>query len=70
MFIFRPVGEAIAKLVLLKRELGGSHLAGVLKDGQGGVDGLNTAGKLVVSPEGTHVYVTAYDDDAGELAPA
>ena len=37
---------------------------GVLKDGQGGVDGLYSAGKLVVSPEGTHVYVTAYDDDA------
>ena len=37
---------------------------GVLKDDQGGVDGLYSAGELVVSNDGYFIYVTAYDDDA------
>jgi DNA-binding beta-propeller fold protein YncE len=34
------------------------------KDGQGGVDGLNTADGLAVSPDGAHIYVAGYGDDA------
>ncbi|HYW78062.1 MAG TPA: beta-propeller fold lactonase family protein, partial [Thermoguttaceae bacterium] len=36
----------------------------VLKDGQGGVDGLNGAFCVTVSPDGNHVYVAGRDDDA------
>jgi DNA-binding beta-propeller fold protein YncE len=36
----------------------------VHKDGMGGVDGLDTADGIAVSPEGGHVYVTGYDDNA------
>jgi len=34
------------------------------QDGVGGVDGLNTADGVAVSPDGAHVYVAGYDDDA------
>lgn len=34
----------------------------VLKDGIGGVDGLDDANSVIVSPDGSHVYVTAYLD--------
>jgi 6-phosphogluconolactonase (cycloisomerase 2 family) len=36
----------------------------VHKDGLAGVDGLDTADGIAVSPEGGHVYVTGYDDNA------
>lgn len=36
----------------------------VKKDGSGGVDGLNGAGSVKVSPEGAHVYVTSDVDNA------
>jgi 6-phosphogluconolactonase (cycloisomerase 2 family) len=36
----------------------------VHKDGRAGVDGLDTADGVAVSPEGGHVYVTGYDDNA------
>ncbi len=36
----------------------------VHKDGIDGVDGLDTADGIAVSPEGGHVYVTGYDDNA------
>ena len=35
---------------------------GMLKDGVGGVDGLNSARDVAVSPDGKHAYVTAYQD--------
>jgi len=34
------------------------------KDGVGGVDGLDTADGIAVSPDGAHVYVGGYGDDA------
>lgn len=34
------------------------------KDGVGGVDGLDTADGIAVSPDGAHVYVGSYGDDA------
>jgi DNA-binding beta-propeller fold protein YncE len=40
------------------------QFVGVYKDGQDGVDGLNVANGVAVSPDGGHVYVTGYGDDA------
>ena len=37
---------------------------GMLKDGVGGVDGLNSARDVAVSPDGKHAYVTAYQDNS------
>jgi 6-phosphogluconolactonase (cycloisomerase 2 family) len=37
---------------------------GMMQDGVGGVDGLNGAYAVVVSPDGKHVYVAGYNDDA------
>jgi 6-phosphogluconolactonase (cycloisomerase 2 family) len=34
------------------------------KDGVGGVDGLDAASSVTVSPDGNHVYATALEDDA------
>ncbi len=36
----------------------------VQKDGVGGVDGLNAAAPVTVSPDGVYVFVTGFDDDA------
>jgi len=36
---------------------------GLVEDGVGGVDGLCRSWWVTVSPDGKHVYVTAYDDD-------
>ncbi|HUT13356.1 MAG TPA: beta-propeller fold lactonase family protein, partial [Thermoguttaceae bacterium] len=36
----------------------------ILRDGQGGVDGLNRATAVTVSPDGNHVYVAGYLDAA------
>jgi len=36
----------------------------VVKDGEGGVDGLNGARSVTVSPDGNHVYAAGYVDDA------
>jgi DNA-binding beta-propeller fold protein YncE len=38
--------------------------SGVFKDGIGGVDGLNGAYCVTVSPDGKSVYVTGHDDNA------
>lgn len=45
-------------------QTGRLSFAQVLKDGQGGVDGLYQGWSVTVSPEGKQVYVTAYGDDA------
>ena len=37
---------------------------GMLKDGVGGVDGLDGAWNVTLSAEGNHAYVTGYNDDA------
>ena len=37
---------------------------GFLKDGVGGVDGLNSARDVAVSPDSKNVYNTAYNDNA------
>ena len=37
---------------------------GMMKDGVDGVDGLNTARAVTVSPDGEHVYAIGYSDDA------
>jgi len=36
----------------------------VLRDDRGGVDGLDRANAVTVSPDGNHVYVAGYSDDA------
>ena len=39
-------------------------LGGTLQDGNGSVDGLDGVNDLAVSPDGKHIYVVGYDDDA------
>ena len=36
----------------------------VEQDGVGGLDGLDGASQVAVSPDGAHVYVAAFNDDA------
>ncbi|MEE8450566.1 MAG: beta-propeller fold lactonase family protein [Thermoguttaceae bacterium] len=36
----------------------------MLRDGQGGIDGLNGAQSVTVSPDGKHVYTASWGDDA------
>ncbi|KKM04276.1 hypothetical protein LCGC14_1765860, partial [marine sediment metagenome] len=36
----------------------------IFRDGQGGMDGLNGANSVTVSPDGNHVYTASNDDDA------
>jgi 6-phosphogluconolactonase (cycloisomerase 2 family) len=43
---------------------GGLTYEGLKRDGDGGVDGLYGATSVVVSPDGNHVYVTGYSDNA------
>jgi len=43
---------------------GALTFVGVQKDGVGGVDGLWNASAVVVSPDGGHVYVAGYNDNA------
>jgi 6-phosphogluconolactonase (cycloisomerase 2 family) len=38
--------------------------AGVVRDHVRGVDGLDQAGDVAISPDGAHVYVAGFDDDA------
>jgi len=58
--------EAEDALTVLSRDsLNGSlKLVEVERDGVGGVDGLNAAWSVVVSPDGEHVYVAGRDDSA------
>jgi DNA-binding beta-propeller fold protein YncE len=53
-------------LAVLAREsfYGGLTLLQTLFDGVGGVDGLDLPSDIIVSPDGGHVYVTSYSDDA------
>jgi 6-phosphogluconolactonase (cycloisomerase 2 family) len=43
---------------------GALSYVGMVKDGVGGVDGLAVADSVTVSPDGNHVYVAGYDDNA------
>jgi 6-phosphogluconolactonase (cycloisomerase 2 family) len=43
---------------------GGLTYLGMVKDNQDGVDGLNTADGIAVSPDGLFVYAVSYGDDA------
>jgi DNA-binding beta-propeller fold protein YncE len=43
---------------------GALTLAGVHKNGENGVTGLNTANGIAVSPTGSHIYVSGFDDNA------
>ena len=43
---------------------GALTLAGVHKNGVNGVTGLNTANGIAVSPSGSHIYVSGFDDNA------
>ena len=53
-------------LAVFRRDLGTGQLTfvQVLKDGIGGVDGLNGATSVAASPDGSYVYVAGYDDNA------
>ena len=43
---------------------GGLTFAQVVRDGQSGIDGLDGAHSVVVSPDGNHVYAAGWHDDA------
>jgi 6-phosphogluconolactonase (cycloisomerase 2 family) len=43
---------------------GALHPAGVVREGVRGVQGLDQPGDLAVSPDGAHLYVASFDDDA------
>ncbi|MBT7651019.1 MAG: beta-propeller fold lactonase family protein, partial [Opitutae bacterium] len=48
---------------LWQREGKPSH-GGYVKDGENGVDGLNSANRMTISPDGKHIYITAINDRA------
>jgi 6-phosphogluconolactonase (cycloisomerase 2 family) len=56
-------------LSVFQRDLASGELTGcqVLSDGVDGVDGLDNAVNGIVSPDGRHVYVTAYYDNSVSL---
>ena len=53
-------------LVVFARDAasGGLAFVGVVRDGVGGVDGIDHASGVAVSPDGAHVYATGEHDDA------
>ncbi len=59
-------GKADSAVAAFNRDLatGGLSFIEAELDGVGGVDGLAGARTVVVSPDGGHVYVAGYDDDA------
>ena len=60
------VAAAGGSVAVFSRDPTSGALAFVDKeeDGEAGVDGLGGAGTVVVSPDGGHVYVASYFDDA------
>jgi 6-phosphogluconolactonase (cycloisomerase 2 family) len=66
----RVVGIALAALVLAMSAGVAHAVFGSLtfveqdRDGVGGVDGLDAADGVAASPDGAHVYVTGFEDDA------
>jgi DNA-binding beta-propeller fold protein YncE len=46
------------------RTTGALTYVGMQKDGVGGVDGLDSPRSVAVSPDGDHVYVASWEDDA------
>ena len=59
-------GEYDSALAVFSRdvETGQLSFAEVVEDNTGGVDGLNAARSVTVSPDGGHVYAAGYYDDA------
>ena len=59
-------GERDSALVVFSREAatGALTFVQVVKDGEGGVDGLSWAWTVAVSPDGSHVYVVGANDHA------
>jgi 6-phosphogluconolactonase (cycloisomerase 2 family) len=63
VYVVSQVDDALA--VFARDGSSGELLfVGAHKDGQNGVDGLDAASGVAVSPDGGHVYVTGYGDDA------
>jgi DNA-binding beta-propeller fold protein YncE len=60
------VGQWEDALAVFRRDASSGALTftEVHKDTDPGIDGLNTADGVAVSPDGRHVYVAGYDDDA------
>jgi len=60
------VGYTEDAVTLFNRDVGTGALShvGTMKDGDPGVDGLNGASSVAVSPDGSHVYVAGRNDDA------
>jgi 6-phosphogluconolactonase (cycloisomerase 2 family) len=60
------VGYYDDAVAVFRRDTDSGHLTyvGGYKDGTGGVDGLDGARAVALSPDGAHVYIAGYTDDA------
>lgn len=63
LYVASQLDDAVAAF---RRDAATGLLAylGMVKDNLGGVDGIDTANGIAISPDGLHVYVTGFDDDA------
>ncbi len=64
LYVVSPIEDAITVFARDASLSGRLAWLEVEKDGFSGVDGLNGASSVRVSPDGHHVYVTGVDDDA------
>ena len=63
VYVVSQYGDALA-CFSRNQTSGGLSFVQVIKDTDPGVDGLNTANGLAISPSGGHIYVAGYDDNA------
>ncbi len=63
VFVAAFDGDAFA-VFSRNKSTGALTFTEVFKDGVNGVDGLNGAARIAISPNGAHVYVTGIHDDA------
>lgn len=61
-----PFGDVTGSLAVYRRDAatGQLTLSQLLEDGVDGVDGLDTAWSISLSPDGRHLYCAAYEDDS------
>ncbi|MEO8195215.1 MAG: beta-propeller fold lactonase family protein [Thermoanaerobaculia bacterium] len=64
LYVVSPLEDAVTVFARDASLSGRLAWVEVKKDGVGGIDGLDGASSVRVSPDGNHVYVTGVDDDA------